>query len=189
MSRAALAAAAGRLERVNRAVGAVVCWCALGMVLLQFAVVVLRYVFGISYIFLTEGVLYLHAALFMLGAGYTLLLDRHVRVDIFYARLGLRGRAAVDVFGALVFLLPSMALLVWWSWPSVRNAWAILEGPISVGGIPASFLLKSLIPAFCALLAVQGLACLLRDLCRLAGGNDTPGADHGGDAGPRPAEL
>jgi len=160
-----------RLEAVNQGVGATVRWLALAMVLLQFAVVVLRYVFGISYIFLNEGVLYMHAALFMLGAGYTLLVDGHVRVDIFYARLSARGRAAVDLFGALAFLLPSLLVVVWFTWPSVRNAWAVLEGPISVGGIPAAFLLKSLIPAFCLLLIVQGLACALRDLLRLKSGD------------------
>ncbi|GAB4366213.1 MAG: TRAP transporter small permease subunit [Kiloniellaceae bacterium] len=156
-----------RLDAVNQAVGAAVRWLALFMVLLQFAVVVLRYVFGISYIFLNEGVLYMHAALFMLGAGYTLLVDGHVRVDIFYSRLSPRGRAVVDLAGLLGFLLPSMLMLAWFTWPSVRNSWAVLEGPISVGGIPASFLLKSLIPAFCALLIVQGLAGGLRDLLRL----------------------
>ena len=155
------------LEAVNRAVGSAVRWLALAMVLLQFAVVVLRYVFGISFIFLNEGVLYMHAALFMAGAGYTLLVDAHVRVDIFYSRRSTRGKAMVDTFGALIFLLPSMLVLLWFTWPSVRNAWAVLEGPISVGGIPASFLLKSLTPAFCILLVLQGLACLLRDLLRL----------------------
>lgn len=155
-----------RLESVNRGVGAVVRWLALAMVLLQFAVVVLRYVYGVSFVFLGEGVLYMHATLFMLAAGYTLLVDAHVRVDIFYARLSGRGKAAVDVGGALLLLLPSMLLLAWVSWPSVRNSWSVLEGAISVGGIPASFLLKSLIPAFCLLMIVQGVACLLRDLLR-----------------------
>lgn len=156
-----------RLEAVNQIIGGAVRWLALAMVLLQFCVVLLRYVFGVSFIFLNEGVLYMHAALFMLGAGYTLLVDAHVRVDIFHSRLKPRGKAAVDLAGALVFLLPSMLLLAWVTWPSVRNSWAVLEGPISVGGIPASFLLKSLIPAFCLLLIVQGLACLLRDLAKL----------------------
>jgi TRAP-type mannitol/chloroaromatic compound transport system permease small subunit len=155
-----------RLDAVNRTVGMTVRWLALGMVLLQFAIVVLRYVFGFSFIFLNEGVLYMHAALFMLGAGYTLLVDAHVRVDIFYAKLPTRGRAAIDLFGHLGFLLPSMLVVLWFTWPSVRNSWAVLEGPISVGGIPASFLLKSLIPAFCLLLALQGLAATLRDLLR-----------------------
>jgi len=161
-----------RLDAVNSAVGMTVRWLALAMVLLQFAVVLLRYVFGISFIFLNEGVLYMHAALFMLGAGYTLLVDAHVRVDIFYSRLSKRGRAAIDLAGALGFLLPSMLLIAWFAWPSVRNSWAVLEGPISVGGIPASFLLKSLIPAFCLLLAVQGLANSLREVLRLKGTED-----------------
>ncbi|WP_349359177.1 TRAP transporter small permease subunit [Stappia sp.] len=170
---------ADRLDCLNRVVGATVRWFALAMVMLQFVVVVLRYVYGISFVFLNEGVLYLHAALFMLGAGYTLLVDGHVRVDIFYANASRRGRAAIDAAGAVLLLLPSMAVLAWYSWPSVRNSWAVMEGAISVGGIPASFLLKSLIPAFCVLLAVQGIACLLRDLARLAGTPRTPGhEDH-----------
>lgn len=162
-------ALADRLDTLNVLVGNTVRWCALIMVALQFVIVLLRYVFGVSFIFLTESVLYLHGALFMLGAGYTLLVDRHVRVDIFYARLSARGRAAIDVLGHLLLLAPAMGVLAWAAWPSVWRAWAILEGPISVGGIPASFLLKSLIPAFCVLLLIQGLACLLRDVLRLAG--------------------
>lgn len=160
---------AERLDRVNRLTGHAVRWLALLMVLVQFAIVLLRYVFGVSFIWLNESVLYMHAAFFMLGAGYTLLVDEHVRVDIFYARAGPRGRALIDVLGHLVLLMPAMIVLLVWSWPSVRNAWAVLEGPVSVGGIPASFLLKSLIPAFCVLLLVQGLARLLRDVVRLTG--------------------
>ncbi|MCV0394819.1 MAG: TRAP transporter small permease subunit [Rhizobiaceae bacterium] len=163
-------ALADGLDQVNRLVGAIVRWCALAMVLIQFTIVVLRYVFGISSIAINESVLYLHAALFMLGAGYTLLVDGHVRVDIFYAGLSRARRAAIDLFGHVFLLIPSMTVLLFWSWPSVRNSWAILEGPISVGGIPASFLLKSLIPAFCVLLIVQSVACLLRDLVRIREG-------------------
>ncbi|MCV0352317.1 MAG: TRAP transporter small permease subunit [Nitratireductor sp.] len=158
---------ADKLDRINRVVGAVVRWLALAMVLVQFGTVVLRYVYGVSFIFMNETVLYLHAALFMLAGGYTLLVDGHVRVDIFYGLFGPRGRARIDIFGALCFLMPSMFMIAWFSWPSVRNSWSIMEGAISVGGIPASFLLKSLIPAFCALLIIQGLACILRDLARL----------------------
>jgi TRAP-type mannitol/chloroaromatic compound transport system permease small subunit len=156
-----------RVDAINRTVGAIVRWCALAMVLLQFTLVVLRYVYGVSFVFLNEGVLYLHGALFMLGAGYTLLVDGHVRVDIFYARASVRGRAIIDIFGHLLLLLPSMTVLFVYSWPSVRRSWSILEGPISVGGIPASFLLKSLISAFCVLLIVQGLSNLVRDVGRL----------------------
>lgn len=155
------------LDRINRLVGAAAMWLALAMVLLQFAIVVARYVFGTTSIFWNEGVLYLHAGLFMLGAGYALLVDGHVRVDIFHARLSPRGKAMVDVFGHLLLLAPSLLMLLWWSWPMVRRAWAIREGAISVGGIPASFLLKTLVPAFCVLLLIQGASGLIRAALRL----------------------
>jgi len=165
-----MTAFAERLDAINRSVGAVVRWAALAMVLLQFGIVLLRYVFGVSSIALNESILYLHGGLFMLGAGYTLLVDGHVRVDVFYARAAARTRLAIDIFGHLFLLMPAMTVLLYWSWPTVRNAWAILEGPISVGGIPASFLLKSLIPAFCALLLVQSVACVLRNIALLREG-------------------
>ncbi len=160
---------AERLDTVNRQTGLLVRWLALFMVFLVFAIVVLRYVFGVSFIWLNESVLYLHGSLFMLGAGYTLLVDEHVRVDIFYARARPRTQALIDTFGHFFLLAPAMTVLLIYTWPSVRNSWAVLEGPISVGGIPASFLLKSLIPAFCVLVLVQALACLIRDLSRLRG--------------------
>lgn len=156
------------LDWINRAVGLTVCWLALGMVLLQFGIVILRYLFGISYIFLQEGVIYMHAALFMLGAGYTLLVGEHVRVDIFYSRLSERRQALVDLLGGLILLAPAMIVILWFTWPFVRNSWRILEGPISVGGIPASFVLKSLIPAFCLLILIQGLSSVLSAAVRLA---------------------
>jgi TRAP-type mannitol/chloroaromatic compound transport system permease small subunit len=158
---------AAMLDTVNRQIGLLVRWLALFMVLAQFAIVLLRYVFGVSFIWANESVLYMHSALFMLGAGYTLLVDDHVRVDIFYAKAMPRARALIDVFGNVFLLMPAMGALLFYSWPSVRNSWAVLEGPVSVGGIPASFLLKSLIPAFCVLVIVQALACLIRDIVRL----------------------
>jgi len=160
---------AGALERVNSVIGNTLCWAALGMLLLQFVIVLLRYVFGYSFIFLDEGVLYFHAAIFMLGAGYTFLVNAHVRVDIFYAKVSERTQAKIDLFGHVFLLAPALLVLIWFSWPAVRGSWAILEGPISVGGIPASFLLKSLIPAYCVLLLVQGVAAFLRDLQKLKG--------------------
>jgi TRAP-type mannitol/chloroaromatic compound transport system permease small subunit len=166
-----LATAADVLDRVNRAVGHAARWLALLMLLAQFLVVVLRYLFGTSYIWGTETVLYLHAALFMLGAGYTLLVDGHVRVDILYAGLGERGKALVDLLGTLLFLLPTCLVILWFTWRFTANSWAIREGPLSVGGIPASFLLKTLIPAFAILLLIQGISLALRSLVRLQGGD------------------
>lgn len=137
-------------------------WLALAMALIQFAIVIIRYVFGYNSIAAQESVLYLHATLFMLGAGYTLTVDKHVRVDVFYSKASAATRRHVDLFGHVFLLIPSMLALLYWSWPSVTNAWAILEGPISVGGLKAVFLMKSLIPLFCILLILQSLAHLAR---------------------------
>ncbi|MEM8870615.1 MAG: TRAP transporter small permease subunit [Pseudomonadota bacterium] len=150
------------IDAFNALVALVVRWFLVAMVLIQFGIVIGRYVFGVNSIWLQESVLYLHAALFMLAAGYTLMVDKHVRVDIFYARASPIRQRRIDIFGHLFLLLPSVGALGYWSWPSVRNSWKILEGPLSVGGIEAVFLLKSLIPLFCALLALQSIASLIR---------------------------
>lgn len=157
------------LDRINAAVGAAVMWLAVGMVVIQFGIVVLRYVFGMSFIFVSELELYLHAALFMLGAGYTLLHDGHVRVDIFYGSQSPRRKAAIDLLGTVIFLIPSCVAILVYTWSFVRKSWEIGEGAISVGGIPASYLLKTLITAFAVLLLVQGLALALRNLGILMG--------------------
>lgn len=150
------------IDQLNRAVANVVKWLALLMVLLQFFIVIGRYVFGFNSIAAQEGVLYMHATLFMLAAGYTLLVDQHVRVDVFYAKASEETRRRIDIFGHLFLLMPSMAVLLYWSWPSVVSSWRIFEGPISVGGIKAVFLLKSLIPAFCILIMLQSVSLLVR---------------------------
>tara|TARA_B100000212_G_scaffold155785_1_gene117094 strand:+ start:62 stop:559 length:498 start_codon:yes stop_codon:yes gene_type:complete len=150
------------INALNRAVAQFVRWFAVAMALIQFGIVIGRYIFGVNSIWLQESVLYLHASLFMLAAGYTLLVEKHVRVDIVYAKVSDVSRRRIDIVGHLLFLLPAMAVLAWWSWPSVRNSWKIFEGPISVGGIEAVFLLKSLIPIFCLLVALQSVANLIR---------------------------
>lgn len=159
------------LENINRAVGFTARWFALLMVLIQFATVLLRYSFGYSDIAINDSVLYLHAVLFMLGSGYTLLQDDHVRVDIFYAKASLATQRIIDFLGHLFLLIPAMLALLYWSWPSVRNAWAIREGALSVGGIPGVFLLKTLIPIFCVLLLIQSIACLLKIIAVWFGGD------------------
>jgi len=150
------------LDNINITVGRVVRWLVLIMVLVQFGIVVGRYVFGVNSIAIQESVLYLHATLFMLAAGYTLLMDKHVRVDVFYTKFSKRIRRRIDLIGHVFFLIPMMIGLLYWSWPSVINSWVILEGPISVGGLKAVYLLKSLIPAFCLLLLLQSFSRLIR---------------------------
>jgi TRAP-type mannitol/chloroaromatic compound transport system permease small subunit len=157
-----LIALADRIDRLNTAIGRAAAWLALVIVLGQFALVVARYVFGIGSIWLTEAVLYAHAALFMLAAAWTLRLGGHVRVDIFYADASPRAKAAVDFLGALLLLLPFMLVVVLFAAPYAARSWAILERSQEVGGLPLVFLLKTLIPLFAVLLALQGIAQAIR---------------------------
>ena len=161
-------ALADGLDRVNRLINSGVRWLALFMALVQFGIVIGRYAFGVNSIAVQESVLYMHAALFMLTAGYTLQIDKHVRVDVFYSGLPERIRRKIDIFGHVFLLLPSMIALFYWSWTSVVNSWAILEGPIAVGGLKAVFLMKSLIPCFCVLIILQSIALLVRLLSGVA---------------------
>ncbi|MGC1504712.1 MAG: TRAP transporter small permease subunit [Sulfitobacter sp.] len=152
------------IDGLNTGIAAVVRWLALFMVLMQFTIVVGRYAFGLNSIQLQESVLYMHATLFMLGAGFTLLVDKHVRVDVYYTKANAIWQRRIDIFGHLFLLMPSMLALLYWSWPSVRNSWKIFEGPLSVGGIQAVFLLKTLIPVFCILVMLQSVSLLIRIL-------------------------
>ncbi len=150
-------------------IGRAVAWLALTMVLLQFLVVVLRYVFGTGEIWLQEAIIYQHALVFMLGASFTLLKDGHVRVDIFYSNGSPRAKATVNLLGALLLLIPVMTLILWVSYPYVARSWAVLEGSRESNGIPAVFLLKSVILAFALMMLLQGLSTIIRSAALLRG--------------------
>ncbi len=150
-------------------VGRAAAWCVLFVTLVQVVVVLMRYALGLGSIWLQESIIYGHAALFMLAAAWTLRVDRHVRVDIFYAEASPRRKAFVNTFGALVFLFPFCLALLWLSLPYVARSYAILERSREASGLPLVFALKSLIPLFAVLLALQGLAQLIRSGLVLAG--------------------
>jgi TRAP-type mannitol/chloroaromatic compound transport system permease small subunit len=162
-----LNALADRIDAVTGTIGRAVMWCTLLVVLLQFAVVLLRYVLGLGSIWLTESIIYAHAALFMLAAAWTLAENGHVRVDIFYADASLRRKALVDLFGSLLLLIPFVLVLAWLSLPYVARSWGILERSRETSGLPAVFLLKTLIPLFAVLMALQGVAQAMRALATL----------------------
>jgi TRAP-type mannitol/chloroaromatic compound transport system permease small subunit len=147
--------------------GRLLAWLALAMALLTLIIVVLRYGFSIGSIAAQEAVVYMHGCLFMLGVSYTLKHDAHVRVDIFYRRLGPRARAWINSLGCIVFLLPLCVFIVAISWDYVAESWSIRESSPEPGGIPAVFLLKTLLPAMAINLLLQGLAELLRNALQL----------------------
>lgn len=156
------------IDAANRWIGRAVSWLLVTMVLVMSAVVLLRYVFGVGFIWLQELVIYQHAAVIMLAAAAVLARDGHVRVDVLYRNWHPQRRALVDALGAALFIIPTGVLLAWISWPYVRLSWLILERSRETSGLPAVFLLKSLIPVCGILLALQGLVSVLRILVRPA---------------------
>jgi len=162
MSSSRLTLLAGAIDRFTTAVGRAAAWGTLAIVLLQLAVVLLRHQLGIGSVWLHESVLYAHGAVIMLAAAWTLAENGHVRVDIFYADAPPRRKAALDFFGALAFLIPFATALLVLSLPYAARSWAILEGSRETSGIPAVFVLKSLIPAFAVLMILQGISQAIR---------------------------
>ena len=159
------------LERLSLLTGQAISWLTLAMVAITFLVVVLRYLFSLGWVWLQESVVWMHALVFLIGAAYTLQQDEHVRVDIFYREMSPNRRALVDALGALVFLLPFCAFVFWSSWDYVVSSWRIGESSREAGGLPFPFtpMLKSTMLLMAALVALQGVSQLMRNLLMLAG--------------------
>lgn len=153
------------IDALNDHTGRAIAWLTLFMVIIQFGVVLLRYLFNTGWIAMQESILFMHALVFLLGAAYTLRHDGHVRVDIFYQNLSERGKAWVDLLGSLLLLLPVSLFIFIYSWEYVASSWQLLEGSREAGGLPGVFLLKTTLLLMPALLALQGIAtigkCLL----------------------------
>ena len=150
------------IDCLNRAAGRLAGWFLLAMMLIQVLVVLLRYVFNLGYLWMQESVLYLHVGLALFAAGFALLNNVHVRVDIFYQTARPRVKALIDLTGSMVFLLPLCLLIFWKSLPFVAASWSVLEGSPQPSGLPAVFLLKTSILCFALLLGLQGLAFAIR---------------------------
>ena len=171
------------IDAANRRVGHTVAWLVLAMVAVQFAVVVLRYVFAIGFVWMQESVLYLYGTMFMLGVGYTLLGDGHVRVDVFYRDAEPRTRAFIDLLGSMLFVLPLCGLVLWFSWDYVLSSWAVGETSGEAFGLPLAFVYKTVIWVFALVLGAQGLSLALKCAAFLCGraesypfASDTEGA-------------
>ncbi|MFT4612891.1 MAG: TRAP-type mannitol/chloroaromatic compound transport system permease small subunit [Bacteroidia bacterium] len=150
--------------------GRLIAWLGLGMAVITALVVVLRYGFNIGSILGQESVIYMHGSLFLLGAAYALKTGAHVRVDIFYRNFSPRAKAWVNSLGGIVFLLPLCTFIVISSWGYVGESWSMRETSPEPGGIPAVFLLKSLIPVAAINLALQGVAEIFRSVLVLVEG-------------------
>ncbi|MCP4348867.1 MAG: TRAP transporter small permease subunit [Desulfobacterales bacterium] len=157
------------IDTLNEWVGRGVAWVTFLVVLVVFVDVVMRYVFNTSFVFTQELEWHLFAFIFLIGAGYTLLKDGHVRVDIFYQRMGPRAQAWINLMGVLLFLLPGCYMIIATSLQFVYNSWDILEGSPDPGGVPYRFVIKACIPVGFILVTLQGISLGIRSLFTIMG--------------------
>ncbi|MBW1637012.1 MAG: TRAP transporter small permease subunit [Deltaproteobacteria bacterium] len=155
---------ADRIDALNNFIGRGVSWLTLFMALVMFVIVVLRYMFNMGWIWMQESVVFMHGLVFMLAAGYTLLAEEHVRIDILYRPMSERKKAIVNIIGILFLLFPTCFVMFYYGYPYVSDSWSVLEGSREAGGLPGVFALKSVILVFPVLVGLQGISKIIRAL-------------------------
>ncbi|WEJ59012.1 TRAP transporter small permease subunit [Devosia sp. FJ2-5-3] len=160
------------ISAINWLVGQVLSWLALACVLVCFTVVVQRYFFHVSVLWMQDLYVWISGAMFTGVAGFALLRQDHVRVDIFYRPASTRRKAISDLVGVVLFLIPFMTIVWVYAFPAVRRSWGFYEASSNIGGMPGLFILKTFILVFAALVALQGLAMGARSILVLAGRED-----------------
>jgi TRAP-type mannitol/chloroaromatic compound transport system permease small subunit len=165
----AIAQAVRAISALNHYAGHLFSWLSLAIVLVCFTVVVQRYLFSTSMVWMQELYVWLNGAMFTAVAGFALLRDDHVRVDIFYRPATIRTKAIVDLIGVIFFLLPFCWVVYAYSWNYIARSWRLHEGSANVGGMPGLYILKSFILVFVVLVALQGIAWALRSILVLRG--------------------
>ena len=155
---------ARRIDAFQERFGQAVSWLMFGMVVVVFGDVIFRYVFNRSWVFVQELEWHLFGVVYLLAAGYTMLHNEHVRVDIVYAKLSPRKKAWVDLVLLFVMFFPSCVLVIYTTFPFVRNSFVVNEGSPDPGGIPARWVLKSVIILAFLLLILQGISQVIKNL-------------------------
>lgn len=160
-----------KIDAITEAIGKMVSWLVVILVFLVGYDVLMRYIFGRGSIAIQELEWHLFSIVFLIGAAYTLKHDEHVRLDIFYRSRFLtdRQRAWIDAVGALLILVPFCLLIIISAWPFVAQAYIHNEGSPDPGGLPARWLIKTVIPLGFGLLCLQGIAEIIKKFNRALG--------------------
>ena len=151
-------------EKSNKVIGEYISWFIIFMVIIQLTIVMARYIFGVGFLKLQELLIYLHGLSFTLAAGYTLLNDGHVRVDLIYRASSNNYKSIINILGSLFFLIPFCLITYSTSFPYVKRSWKILEGSPETSGLNAVFLLKTALIIFPLLLLIQAVSIIFRNI-------------------------
>jgi TRAP-type mannitol/chloroaromatic compound transport system permease small subunit len=155
------------INRINTALGKVVSYATIFMALITCAIVILRYGFNLGWIAMQESVMYLHAAVFLLGSAYTYQNNGHVRVDVFYRQFSERKQAWVNLGGALLFMLPVSLYIGIICFDYVIDSWRLFEGSREPGGLPFVYILKSFLLMFAISMVLQAISEIIAQILKL----------------------
>jgi TRAP-type mannitol/chloroaromatic compound transport system permease small subunit len=167
------------IDALSERIGRVIAWLVLITVLISAANATVRKLFDYSSNSYLEIQWYLFSAVFLVGAGYTLLRNEHVRIDIISSRLSARARNWIDVIGLVFFLFPMCFIVMWLSWPLLEDSYVRHEVSSNAGGLiiwPA----RLLVPVGFFLLILQGASELIKRCAFLAGRIPDPLEKHAG---------
>jgi TRAP-type mannitol/chloroaromatic compound transport system permease small subunit len=156
------------IDKSNEWIGKSAAWLGLLAVIVCTGNAVARYAFNIGSNAWLELQWYFNSAVFLLIAGYALKLNEHVRIDVLNSRLSARGQAWVDIVGSLFMLLPAVAIIAWYSWPSLFNSYDIGEHSSDPGGL-IRWPVRILIPVAFTLLGLQGISETIKRVAFLKG--------------------
>ncbi len=154
-------------EKSNKVIGEYISWFIIFMVIIQLIIVMARYIFGIGFLKLQELLIYLHGLSFTLAAGYTLLNDEHVRVDLIYRASSDMYKSIINILGSLFFLIPFCLITYSTSLPYVKRSWKIFEGSPETSGLNAVYLLKTALIIFPLLLLIQAVSIIYRNIKKI----------------------
>jgi len=157
------------MDAVNEIIGKIISWATLTLVLMQFAIVMINYLYSEGIIAVQESLIYMHSLIFLGAAGYTLLHNGHVRVDVFYTNMTEKGKAYVNLIGTLLILFPVLICIGVYALPFVAQSWQILEGSVETSGLHIVYVLKSMILLFVVSTFIQGMSLSLHSLLVIMG--------------------
>jgi len=157
------------IDSLNEVIGNITAWSALGLVLVQFGIVMINYLYSEGSIAVQESLTYMHSLLFLGAAGYTLLHNGHVRVDIVYSKLDEKKKAWINLLGSLIILFPVIIIIGIYALPFVSQSWQIMAGSIETSGLHIVYILKSMILLFVVSTFIQGVSISLHSLLVIIG--------------------
>lgn len=168
------------IDGLNEWVGKWISWLSTILVLVVCFDVFTRYFLRKSQVWVPELEWHIFSVLFLVAAAYTLKVDNHVRVDVFYTLMSPKKQAWVNFLGGLIWLIPFAILVIWTSKGFIAMSWAVRETSPDPGGLPFRYALKAMIPVGFSLVLLQGISLTLRSFCTVIGrpmGDDQPQND------------